>query len=62
MVAGRDTIPLMIELANEGYIKINQVEKKQFLGSKTDFVIEKSALHIAVRIIAKDFSLMVCLK
>ena len=41
MVAGRDTIPLMIELANEGYIKINQVEKKQFLGSKTDFVIEK---------------------
>ncbi len=41
MVAGRDTIPLMIELANEGYIKINQLDNKQFLGSKTDFVIEK---------------------
>ncbi|MDE6385803.1 MAG: DUF2207 domain-containing protein [Eubacterium sp.] len=41
MVASKDTIPLMIELANEGYIKINQVEKKKFIGSKTDFVIEK---------------------
>lgn len=41
MITGRDTIPLMIELANEGYIKINQVEKKKLIGSKTDFVIEK---------------------
>ncbi|MDE6110325.1 MAG: DUF2207 domain-containing protein, partial [Eubacterium sp.] len=41
MIAGRDTIPLMIELANEGYIRINQVEKKKLIGSKTDFVIER---------------------
>ncbi|MDE5996268.1 MAG: DUF2207 domain-containing protein, partial [Eubacterium sp.] len=42
MIAGRDTIPLMIELANEGYIRINQVEKKKLIGSKTDFVIERA--------------------
>ena len=41
LVTSRDTIPLMIELANEGYIKINQVEKKKLIGSKTDFVIER---------------------
>lgn len=62
MVAGRDTIPLMIELANEGYIKINQVEKSSFLVQKQILLLKKSAPHIAVRIIAKDFSLMACLK
>lgn len=41
MITGRDTIPLMIELANEGYIKINQTEQKKLIGSKTDFVIER---------------------
>ena len=35
-----DVIPLMIELANEGYININQVEKKKLLG-KRDFMIER---------------------
>ncbi|MDE6658677.1 MAG: DUF2207 domain-containing protein [Eubacterium sp.] len=42
LVTSKDTIPLMIELANEGYIKINQVEKKKLIGSKTDFVIERA--------------------
>ena len=41
VITNRDTIPLMIELANEGYIRINQVEQKKLIGSKTDFVIEK---------------------
>lgn len=41
MITDRDTIPLMIELANEGYIKINQAEQKKLIGSKTDFVIER---------------------
>lgn len=39
-VTGRDVIPLMIELANEGYIKINQFAKKSVFGSKTEFMIE----------------------
>lgn len=41
LITNKDTIPLMIELANEGYININQVEKKKLIGSKTDFVIER---------------------
>ena len=40
-ISNRDTIPLMIELANEGYIKIDQTEQKKLLGKKTDFVIER---------------------
>lgn len=39
-VTGRDVIPLMIELANEGYIKINQFSKKSMFGSKSEFAIE----------------------
>lgn len=35
-----DVVPLMIELANEGYININQVEKKKLL-SKPEFIIER---------------------
>lgn len=42
LVTSKDTIPLMIELANEGYIRINQVEKKKLIGTKTDFVIERA--------------------
>lgn len=42
MITGRDTVPLMIELANEGYIRINQIEQKKLIGSKTDFVIERA--------------------
>ncbi|MDE6723906.1 MAG: DUF2207 domain-containing protein, partial [Eubacterium sp.] len=41
MITSRDTIPLMIELANEGYIRINQIEQKKLIGKKTDFVIER---------------------
>ncbi|MCH5316776.1 MAG: DUF2207 domain-containing protein [Eubacterium sp.] len=35
-----DVIPLMIELANEGYININQIEKKKRFG-KPEFLIER---------------------
>ena len=35
-----DVIPLMIELANEGYINIRQIEKKKLFG-KPDFMIER---------------------
>lgn len=35
-----DVVPLMIELANEGYININQSEKKKLMG-KRDFIIER---------------------
>lgn len=41
-VINRDVIPLMIELANEGYIRINQYQKDTMLKlkKKTEFVIE----------------------
>lgn len=39
-VTGRDVIPLMIELANEGYLKINQFVKNSMFKNKTDFMIE----------------------
>lgn len=35
----KDVIPLMIELANEGFINIREVKKKKIL-TKTDFMIE----------------------
>ena len=35
-----DVIPLMIELANEGYINIREVEKKKLFG-RPDFMIER---------------------
>ena len=35
-----DVVPLMIELANEGYININQSNKKNLVG-KRDFIIER---------------------
>lgn len=41
MVTSRDVIPLMIELANEGFIKINQYQKKSIMGKKYDFAIER---------------------
>ena len=40
MAVDNDVIPLMIELANEGYINISQIEKKKRFG-KPDFLIER---------------------
>ncbi len=40
-ITNKDIVPLLIELANEGYIEINEVEVKKLIGKKKSFQIKK---------------------
>lgn len=40
LTTNQDVIPLMIELANEGYIRINEFKKNTAFSRKSDFMIE----------------------